>query len=171
MKVKILEVSSGELADASIESRSLDLPGLQEGWRFAFDKQIRKLSDAKAYVLVTEETPDIIEGCLIFQMKGKVVPYMAFVEVAPHNKTNAKKYDYVAGCLIAFAFKQSIILGKGDYKAWLSFDVSEEKEEDQIKLMGMYSQKYNAVKVDETQMYIMDDAGDALIENYLKRKS
>ncbi len=73
--------------------------------------------------------------------------------------------------MIAFAFRQSIIQGKGDYKGWLSFDVLEEKEEDQIKLMGMYSQKYNAVRVDETQMYIMDDAGEALIENYLERSN
>lgn len=171
MKVRILEMSSEELVNASIEDRNVNLPGLHEGWRFAFDKQIKKLPYATAYVLVTEETPDVFEGCLIFQMKDKVIPYMAFVEVAPHNKTDAKKYDYVAGCLIAFAFKRSIIQGKGDHKAWLSFDVKEEKEEDQIKLMGMYSQKYNAVRVDETQMYIMDDAGDLLIERYLERKS
>ena len=94
---------------------------------------------------------------------------MAFVEVAPHNKTVAKRYDYVAGCLIAFAFRQSIIQGKGNYKAWLTFDVMEEKVDDQIKLMGMYSLKYGAVRVDETQMYIMDDAGDALIKKYLAR--
>lgn len=171
MKVKILEISSGKLVDASIDERSLNLPGLHDGWRFAFDKQIKKLPYAKAYVLVTEEAPEVIDGCLIFQMKNKIIPYMAFVEVAPHNKTDAKKYDYVAGCLIAFAFRQSIIQGKGDYKAWLSFDVSEEKEEDQIKLMRMYSQKYNAVRVDETQMYIMDDSGYELIEEYLERSN
>jgi hypothetical protein len=169
MKVKILEISSAEMVDATIEERKLSLPGLHDGWRFAFDKQIAKLSYATAYVIVTEQTQETIEGCMIFQMKNKIIPYMSFVEVAPHNKTNAKRYDYVAGCLIAFAFRQSIIQGKGDYKAWLTFDVMEEKEDDQIKLMGMYSLIYGAVRVDETQMYIMDDAGDALIKKYLAR--
>ena len=70
--------------------------------------------------------------------------------------------------MIAFAFKQSLIQGKGHYKGWLTFDVSEEDEGDQIKLMALYSKKYGAVKVDETQMYIIDEAGDALIEKYLK---
>lgn len=171
MNVKILKVSSGELADAAIENRSIKLPGLHEGWRFAFDKQIKKLPYATAYVLITEETPDVIEGCLIFQMIGGLIPYMAFVEVAPHNKTDAKRYDYVAGCLIAFAFKQSIIQGQGDYKGLLSFDVLEEKKEDQLKLMSLYSRKYKAVRADETLMYIMDEAGDELIEKYLNRKS
>jgi len=171
MKVKILEISSGELVDATIKERKFNLPGLHDGWRFSFDKQILKLPNTTAYVLVTDETQEAIEGCLIFQMKNKIIPYMAFVEVAPHNKTDAKRYDYVAGCLIAFAFRQSIIQGKGDYKGWLAFDVMEEKEDDQIKLMGMYSLKYGAVKVDETQMYIMDDAGDALMEKYLERKT
>lgn len=169
MRVKILKISSGVLVDAFINEGKLKLPGLHDGWRFAFDKLIKKLANATGYVLVTEETPEIIEGCLIFQMKNKIIPYMAFVEVAPHNKNDTKKYDYVAGCLIAFAFRQSIIRGEGDRKSWLSFDVLEEKEDDRIKLMGMYSQKYNAVKADETQMYIMDEAGDALIEKYLKR--
>ena len=157
------------MADASIEGRNFQLPGLHEGWRFTFDKLIKKLKYATAYVLVSEETPEVIEGCLIFQMKDNLIPYMAFVEVAPHNKTDLKKYDYVAGCLIAFAFKQSLIQGKGDYKGWLSFDVLEEKKEDQLKLMSLYSKKYHAVRADETGMYIMDEQGERLIREYLER--
>jgi hypothetical protein len=33
--------------------------------------------------------------------------------------------------------------------------------------MLMYSKKYNAVKVDNTTMLIMDEAGHGLIEKYL----
>lgn len=172
MKVKILELSSGKLVDASIGFKNLTLPGLHEGWRFAFDKLIKKIRNATAYILTTDETPEVIEGCMIFQMKNKIIPYMAYLEVAPHNKSVAKKYDYVAGCLIAFAFKQSLIQGKGDYKGWLSFDVVEENVDDQMKLMAMYSKKYNAVRLgDDTQMYIMDDGGDALIQKYLNYSS
>lgn len=171
MNVKILRVATDELAGATIKhGRSIQLPSLHEGWKFNFDKLLKKLKNATAYVLVTDETPDIIEGCLIFQMLDKTVPYMAYLEVAPHNKEKPKRYEYVAGCLIAFAFKQSLIQAKGDYKGWLTFDVSEELPEDQNKLMALYSKKYDAVKVDETTMFIMDEAGNKLIEKYLDRK-
>lgn len=155
------------MVEASISPEKVKLPGLADGWRFAFDKQSKKFPHSTTYILVTDESPDIIDGCMIFQLKDKVVPYMAFVEVAPHNYGKKKKYDYVAGCLIAFAFKQTYIQGKGDYQGWLAFDVREEDPEDQVKLMAIYSKKYGAVKVDDTQMYLMDDAGDTLIEKYL----
>ena len=50
--------------------------------------------------------------------------YMAFVEVAPHNRGDEKKYERVAGCLIAFACRQSFIKG---YLRKLFFDVKMKK--------------------------------------------
>jgi hypothetical protein len=77
----------------------------------------------------------------------------------------------VAGCLIAFACRQSMKLGENHHKGWLTFDVQEESKEDEIKLMAMYSKKYKAVKFDETTMLISPENGELLIEEYLKRKS
>ncbi len=91
---------------------------------------------------------------------------MAFVEIAPHNKGNEKKYDRVAGCLIAFACRQSFIKGKEGY---LAFDVLEEKKENEIKLMTLYSQKYNAVRYDDsTTMIILPEGSEKLINEFLK---
>ncbi|EPR69165.1 hypothetical protein ADICYQ_1813 [Cyclobacterium qasimii M12-11B] len=91
---------------------------------------------------------------------------MAFVEVAPHNRGNEKKYEKVAGCLIAYACRQSFINGQEGY---LAFDVLEEREEDEIKLMNMYSQKYNAVRLDNsTTMIILPEGSENLISEYLK---
>jgi len=169
MNVKILEVSTDELKDALIrKGNKSELPSLHENWRFNFVKH-SKLPYSTAYVLVAEETPTVVEGCLIFQMKNKIVPYMAYVEVAPHNKGTSKIYDFVAGCLIAFAFKQSLAQAKGDYKGQLFFDVKEEKEEDTKKLMTLYSKKYYAKLLDEKTMVIIDDDGDRLIQEYLER--
>lgn len=168
MNVKILKVATDELKQATIRNgQPIKLPSMHDGWRFNFNKLIHKLPYANAYVLVSDETPNVIEGCLIFQMRDKVIPYMAYVEIAPHNKDKPKQYEHVAGCLIAFAFKQSLLYGKGDYKGLLTFDVLEQDPGDQKKLMSMYSKKYNAVKVDDTTMLIMDDAGHKLIEKYL----
>lgn len=171
MNVKILKVSTEQLVEAKIvDGKEIELPSIHTGWRFNFDKHSNDLLNAETYVLITDETPNIIEGCLIFQMIDKKVPYMAFVEVAPHNRENSKKYEYVAGCLIAFAFKQSVLKGKGVYKAQLFFDVKEELKQDEEKLIGLYRAKYNALWMGGTTLVIIDDGGYKLIEKYLKRK-
>jgi hypothetical protein len=172
MKVRILKVSTGELIDGVIrKGRPNELPSIQTGWKFNFDKHIKRLSHATAYVLETSDNPGMMEGCLIFQMVGKVLPYMAFVEIAPHNRTEPKMYDYVGGCLIAFACRLSLTQGKEHHKGWLTFKVMEEHPEDQIKLMAVYSQKYGAVRVDETTMLIGPENAQLLIQTYLERDS
>jgi len=71
MNVKILKIDENVLVDAKIsDSRSvkLNLPSLTDGWRFNFKKHSKE-ANHETYVLVCEETPDVIEGCLIFEMK------------------------------------------------------------------------------------------------------
>lgn len=167
MKVKILKVENGKLVEAEIkESGNLQLPSVQEGWRFNFPKH-SKSKGAHTYVLSAEETRRIIEGCLIYKMKDNHEPYMAYIEIAPHNRGNDNKYERVAGCLIAFACRLSFILGQADFKGWLAFDVLEEKEEDQKKLMALYSKNYKAKRFGETTMYITPQDGEELIKKYL----
>ncbi len=168
MKVKILEITINELRDALIrEEKAGKLPSMHDDWRFNFAKQLQKLSGAIAYVLVAADTPTVIEGCMIFQMKDKILPYMNFIEVAPHNRGENRKYDHVAGCLIAFAFKQSLLQGKDEYNGFLAFDVLEETEEETKRLMRHYSSKYNAKLFKGTRMVIIDKDGEALIAKYL----
>ena len=93
---------------------------------------------------------------------------MAYVEVAPHNKGKNKRYDKVAGCLIAFACRLSFMHGKGDYKGWLTFDVMEESEKDKVKLMAVYCVKYGALKWGDTTMVIPPEVSEKLINNFLK---
>lgn len=144
----------------------LTLPSLTDGWRFNFKKHSKK-TGFQTYVLVCDETPDIIEGCLIFHMKETVEPYMAYVEIAPHNKGKSKRFDKVAGCLIAFACRLSFIHGKDYYRGWLTFDVLEKNKEDEIKLMAVYCQKYGALRYSETTMVITPEAGEQLIIKFL----
>ena len=171
LNIKILNVAKDELTDAMIiDGKSLELPSIHTGWHYNFDWHSRELPNAATYVLVTEETPELIEGCLIFQMIDKKIPYMAFLEVAPHNRNDPKRYEYVAGCLIAFAFKQSVIKGKGYYKAQLFFDVPQESKEKKQKLISVYRKKYQALLMGESRLVIIDEAGYNLIEKYLNRK-
>lgn len=168
MKVKIIRVTDKQLIDAKItEPSGLILPSITDGWRFNFKKHSKK-AGFKSYILVCDDTPDIIEGCLIFVMREKVEPYMAYIEIAPHNKGKNKKFDRVAGCLIAFASRLSFINGKEDYKGWLAFDVREENKEAEIKLMAVYCKDYGAQKWGETTLVISPEAGELLINKFLK---
>jgi hypothetical protein len=92
---------------------------------------------------------------------------MAFIEIAPHNKGDRKIYQRVAECLIAYACRLSFIYGESDYKVWLAFDILEEDINDQIKLMTLYSRKYNALRFGETTMVISPESGENLINTYL----
>ena len=113
MKIKVLKVVTGALVGAQIiTGDKIQLPSMQTGWRFNFDKHSQLLAHAETYVLITDETPDITEACLIFQMIDNKIPYMAFLEVAPHNRLHPKRYDFLAGCLIAYAFRLSVIKGE-----------------------------------------------------------
>ncbi|MFT3793291.1 hypothetical protein [Flavobacterium sp.] len=169
MKVKILKLNGNVLVDADIldaKAVGATLPSVVDGWRFNFKKH-SKSAGFETYVLVKEDTPNIIEGCLIFEMKNKTEPYMAFVEIAPHNQGKEKEYERVAGCLIAFACRLSFMKGDDVYRGWLAFDVLEEQKEDEVKLMAMYSKKYKALKFGETSMVIPPDGGQKLIDEFL----
>ena len=169
MEVKIIKVATnGEVKAIIRPGKTTELPSMQGDWRFNFDKQVKRLANSTVYILVTVETPDIVEGCMIFQMVDKIRPNMAFIEIAPHNKTDERKYDRVAGCLIAYAFKRTLIEGKGDYNGILFLDVMEEKEENQKKLMVLYSKKYNAKIYRGARMVIADNDGHELIKRYLE---
>lgn len=76
------------------------------------------------------------------------------------------KSSAVAGCLIAFACRQSFI---NDKEGYLAFDVLEDKKENELRLMNLYSQKYNAVRLDNsTTMIILPEKSEELINEFLK---
>ena len=169
MDVKIIVLATHEKADALIkEGKISEMPSFQEDWRFDFKKQLQTLKGATGYILVREDTPGIIEGCMIFQLVDKKQPFLSYVEVALHNRGDEKKYDHVAGCLIAYACKLSFIRGTGDYRGDLYFKIGEEKKEDEIALMSLYSSKYNAYRLGNSNvMVIYDSDGEGLINRYL----
>jgi hypothetical protein len=170
MNVKIAKIEGNILVDAKISHSKLvkvNLPSITEGWRFNFNKHAKK-KNFETYVLVTEETSDKIEGCLTFEMKDKVEPYMAYVEIAPHNKGEVREYENVAGCLIAFACRLSFAKGDGEFEGYLAFDVLEENKDDETKLMAVYSTKYNALRIaNSTTMIIPPEGGQKLIDEFL----
>ncbi|RYE59616.1 MAG: hypothetical protein EOP48_00265 [Sphingobacteriales bacterium] len=169
MKVKIIVVETGEKANALIrEGAKSEIPSLHDEWYFDLAKQLKRLPNATGYILVKEDTPSIVEGCMIFQLMNKEQPVMAYLEVAPHNRVIPKKHDNVAGCLIAFACKQSVIRGVGHYQGVLHFWVGEERKEDEQKLIDLYKTKYHAVQLGNSPLLqISDEASEQLIRKYI----
>ena len=167
MKVNIIRLKDNQRVESNIiKPKGLPLPDMRDGWRFNFDKHSKRAFN-ETFVLVTEERPKVIEGCLIFRVE-KGEPYMAYIEIAPHNKGAGRRFDKVAGCLIAFACRLSFIYGEDHFKGWLAFDVMEIYKDDKIKLMAVYCQKYGALKWGETTMVISPEAGEKLINQYLE---
>lgn len=169
MKVKLVQATGGQTVSANIITPGdIPLPSLTEGWRFNFRKNSR-LQGAQTYIITCEETSGTIEGCLIFIMRNQLEPYMAYVEISPHNKGKNRRYLHVAECLIAFACRLSFMHGSGAFQGWLTFDVLEEKKENEIRLMALYCRKYGALRFEETTtLVIPPEAGEKLIDTFLK---
>jgi hypothetical protein len=90
---------------------------------------------------------------------GEMV-YMNNLEVAPQNYGKNKKYDMVAGCLIAFACRFSLIYGKNAYAGFLAFD-------SKTQLIEYYCEKYGAKHAIGQRLYFDPETGKNLINIYL----
>lgn len=163
MKVYLLDRVNGELVDSKIVPAKLeDMKTITDGWEFNWRKHY-SLPNSKAFKITTTLNPTVTEGLMIFQLLDEE-PFMAYLEAAPSNRFEQKKFDYVAGCLIAKACYLSIIEGKDYHKGFLSFHAINEE------LISLYHNKYGAVRVGDTLMYIDPKKGEDLIQTYLFRE-
>jgi len=177
MRVKIVNRETNTEITATIKEVSArTMPGIHEGWEFNFNRHAAK-QNCHGYILVTDDMPTVPEGAMILELKNNEQPIITFLEVAPHNRTPEKKYDNVAGCLIAYAFKQTFILAESDFQGLLSIYISEENPTNKDRLVKNYATKYNAqlntseyLDANEAMMVIIDEDGEALIEKYLTYK-
>lgn len=160
--VYILDILKDGLVKAEIViAGNKDVPLMKDGWSFNW-KQLMQENDSRTFFLKTLETPQKVEGAVQLKMENEML-IMNVLEIAPHNiGRKNKKYDYAAGCLIAFCCRESFKL-EGHYKGFLTF-VSK------TSLIKWYSVKYGAVSVLGQRMYIDDKNGLKLIKEYLERK-
>ena len=161
--VYILDTKSSRLIEADIVvAERKNVPLKKNGWNFNW-KQLVQEQDAHTFILKTIELPQSVEGALHLKVESGML-IMDAVEIAPHNiGRNKKRYDYVAGCLIAFACRESFKL-EGSYKGFLTF-VSK------TNLIKWYSEKYGATLALGQRMFIDSEAGEKLINKYLYKRS
>ena len=159
--IYILDIVNNKLVEAEIKPLSeADTPLKKDGWNFNWHK-LTKNENAKSYVLKMLNPQRTVEGALLLRVEEEML-IMDVLEIAPHNIGKNKKYDYVAGTLIAYACKQSFKI-EGDYKGFLTF-VSK------TNLIDWYIEKYGAELAIGQRMFIDWENGQQLIEKYLNRK-
>lgn len=159
MRIKLKDTLTNELVDAQILSANKnDMPLKKNGWKFNW-KQLYK-EEGMFYKVVTRNFPDQIEGLVMFSLIDKERIYMNNVEVASHNYGKKGRYDFVAGCLIAYGCILSLKYGKNYYIGFLTF-------ESKTSLIGLYQNKYLVTLAVKRIMFIEPVNGQILIKKYL----
>lgn len=163
MKVKILEKKTGSEKRAEIKEVSKkELPLKKDGWNFNW-RELFKVEGSILYKITLIETPDRIEGMFMLTIFNEEMVFMNNIELSPSNIGKKKKYDKIAGCLLAFGCRQSFEKGKNNYHGFLSFDSKTE-------LIELYQDKYGANIAMGHKMYFDPEAGKKLMKKYLDIK-
>jgi hypothetical protein len=156
--IHIYDLDNRKLIEVEIVLASGKLPLKKDGWKFDWNKLIKE-KNTKTYVLRLKNTTKSIEGVLQLRIENDML-IMDVIEIAPHNFSSTnKRFDYVAGCLIAFACRESFKI-EGNYKGFLTFISKTE-------IIEWYKIKYGATQALGQRMYIDDLCGLKLIEKYL----
>lgn len=170
MRVLIREVKSNELVSGIIrEGKKDELPTLMDEWEFDFLKKAKERGK-QVYILVKEESQNVIEGCMVFSIHETLGPYLDLLEVAPHNKNSSGKYKRVSGCLIAFACGLSLAQGETLDKGFLSFRAIGREFESAEILEEYYRERYGAIKNFHGFMEIHPEKSKQLIKEYLEKE-
>lgn len=155
----IYDLRNKRLIEAEIVLASGKMPLKKDGWKFDWNKLIKE-KNTKTYVLRLKNDTQSIEGILQLRLENDML-IMDVIEIAPQNIGSSKKrFDYVAGCLIAFACMESFKI-EGNYKGFLTFT-------SKTDLINWYKIKYGATQALGQRMFIDDSIGLQLIEKYLK---
>jgi len=155
----IYDLGNKKRIEVEIVEASGKIPFKKGGWKFNWNRLIKE-KNSKTYVLRLINDNQSIEGVLKLIIEYDML-IMDVIEIAPHNfGSSSKRFDYVAGCLIAFACRESFKI-EGNYKGFLTFT-------SKTNLIEWYEKKYGATRALGRRMYIDDIAGLKLIEKYLK---
>ncbi|MDO1512188.1 hypothetical protein Q2T41_05915 [Maribacter confluentis] len=155
----IYDLRNKKLIEAEIVLASGKMPLKKDGWNFDWNK-LKKEKNTKTYVLRLKNEAQSIEGILQLRLENDLL-IMDVIEIAPYNiGSSSKRFNYVAGCLIAFACRESFKI-EGNYKGFLTFT-------SKTNLINWYKTKYGATQAFGQRMFIDDSIGLQLIEKYLK---
>jgi len=157
----IYDNQTNSLVEAEIVvGSSKDMPLKKNGWNFTW-RTIIKRKATETFILRLKSNPSSIQGVLQLKKQDGML-IMDLLEIAPHNiGQENKRYNHVAGCLIAFACRESFKL-ESNYKGFITF-------ESKTKLIEWYKENYFAQVALGQKMFIEPSDGEKLINTFLKR--
>lgn len=141
-----------------VMGRPTMMPLKKDGWNFNWRSTIKR-KNTQTFVLRQKWKSEQVEGVLHLRLSDGML-IMDLVEIAPHNiGSKTKKYDRVAGILIAYACRESFLL-ENEYKGFLTF-------QSKTELIELYKSRYGARRALGQRMYIEPEAGIKLINEFL----
>lgn len=161
MRIQIYDSETGLSIDSEIQiiEKKL-LPLNKDGWNFNW-RELHKIEGSLFYKISCIQTPKIVEGILMLTLFNGEMLFMNNIELAPKNIGTNRKYEKVAGCLLAYACRKSFEIGSGSYNGYLSFD-------SKTDLIELYQNKYDATLAMGNKMYFSPEAGKKLMKRYLQ---
>jgi len=160
MKVVVFEKSTKREKQGEIKlALNNEFPSKKDNWNFNW-RALGKIKSSIIYKIILSENPEQIEGLIMLTLINNEMLFMNNIEIAPHNIGSDKKYDNVAGCLLAFGCRESFTHGEGNYKGFLSF-------ESKTELIQIYQNKYGASIAIGHKMYFNPESGKQLMKKYL----
>lgn len=126
----------------------------KDGWKF--DWSLESKYEVYKVVLENKEAEFLGLISLIDGIDGNYIEIM-HLEAAPYNVGKNKKYDFVAGILMAYACQLSFDRG---HEGWVAF-------ESKTALKEHYVKAYGAKDTGMRCLYIDTSAAHKLIGNYL----
>ncbi|MEN0006918.1 MAG: hypothetical protein AAF798_22390 [Bacteroidota bacterium] len=160
MEVKVIEklLQVERVATISRLERR-EIPLKKDGWNFNW-RALFNTQGSELHKIALLETPVLVEGVVMLSLFNEKMLFMNNIELAPHNIGAGKKYERIAGCLLAFACKQSFEYGRDTYRGYLSFDSKTE-------LINWYQYQYGAKIARGNKMYFDPDTGTKLMKEFL----
>jgi hypothetical protein len=145
-------ISGDSFATDVIKLKVDELEHLTKGWKFNWSKEF---SLGTVFKLVIRFAPEVIQGLISISDKGDHI-FMNLIESAPHNYGTKKVYEGVAGNLVAFACKVSLLKG---YSGIVVFEAK-------TKLIEHYKLTLQAEMITRNRMFIDSKPALYLIEKY-----
>jgi hypothetical protein len=131
-----------------------------KGWSFDWDASatelITDISTLKAIVINDE-----IEGLVEYEIiSNEYYVFAHKLEIDPHNRGGNKKYEGIAGILLAYVARESFSSGCDGFVVFIS----------KSQLYEYYQKQYGAKPLGGLKLHFDTDASEKLIKDYLVGK-
>ncbi len=142
-----------------VEARPIDaedLRGLGRDWKFDWTRRVRK---AEVFKLIAPESPETVLGLVALVRRTDHVE-VALLESRPDSVGDGKRFDGIAGCLLASAVRLSLRLG---FDGCLALDAK-------TRLIKTFERDYGFSRLGQSQRMILEPlAAAALVARHERR--